>query len=67
MLLSRSLIFPLFLKTGMEFLFNEADLLNRYPEVKNVVNKHPEWLQGGYRLNKIFFACHAVSLYSRNR
>ncbi len=45
-------------------MFNEADLLHRYPEVKNVVNKHPEWLQGGYRLNKIFFACHAVSLFN---
>ncbi len=47
-------------------MFNEADLLNRYPEVKSVAKKHPEWLEGGYRLTKIFFACHAVSLLSAN-
>ncbi len=42
-------------------MFNETDLLNRYPEVSTVVDKHPHWLDGGYKLNKIFYACHAVS------
>ena len=43
-------------------MFPEKDLLYRYPEVKEVIQKHPEWLEGGYRQNKIFFACHAVSV-----
>ena len=43
-------------------MFPEKDLLSRYPEVDKVVQKHPEWLEGGYRQNKIFFACHAVSI-----
>jgi hypothetical protein len=43
-------------------MFPEKDLLFRYPEVKEVIQKHPEWLEGGYRQNKIFFACHAVSI-----
>lgn len=42
-------------------MFNENDLLTRYPEVKAVVDVHPEWLED-YRSNKIFFACHVVSL-----
>ena len=46
-------------------MFNESDLLNRYPEVKSVVKKHPDLIQGGYRLNEIFFACHAVSLFKQ--
>ncbi len=47
-------------------MFDENDLLNRYPEVKRVVDIHPEWLSGSYRRNKIFFACHAVSLNNKN-
>lgn len=43
-------------------MFDENDLLTRYPEVKAVVDVHPEWLNDGYRRNKIFFACHVVSL-----
>ena len=43
-------------------MFNENDLLTRYPEVKAVADTHPEWLSGGYKRNKIFFACHVVSL-----
>lgn len=43
-------------------MFDENDLLRRYPEVDTVLNLHPEWASGGYRKNKIFFACHAVSL-----
>ena len=43
-------------------MFPEKDLLFRYPEVNEVTQKHQEWLEGGYRQNKIFFACHAVSI-----
>lgn len=43
-------------------MFSENDLLSRYPEVKRVKENHPDWLEGGYQLNKIFFACHAVSV-----
>lgn len=46
----------------MSGMFDENDLLRRYPEVKTVLDLHPEWAGGGYRKNKIFFACHAVSL-----
>lgn len=42
-------------------LFDEEDLLQRYPEVLEVMEGRPELLRGGYRRNKIFFACHAVS------
>jgi len=44
-------------------MFSETDLLNRYPEVKRQVELNPKWVDGKYRLNKIFYACHAVSLY----
>jgi len=47
-------------------MFDENDLLSRYPEVKAVLDIHPEWVSGGYRQNKIFFACHAVSLNNGN-
>ncbi|ACH64400.1 conserved hypothetical protein [Aliivibrio fischeri MJ11] len=42
-------------------MFNESDLLMRYPEVAAIVRDNPSWVTGGYRLNKIFYACHAVS------
>lgn len=44
-------------------MFPEKELLLRFPEVDQVIQKHPEWAQkeGGYRQNKIFFACHAVA------
>jgi len=42
-------------------MFPESDLLRRFPEVKHVVQAHPEWLKK-YRQNKIFFACHAVCM-----
>ena len=42
-------------------MFNKNDLLERYPEVKEVVEKNENWIKD-YTLNKIFFACHAVSL-----
>lgn len=43
-------------------LFDHEDLLARYPEVRAVAERHPEWLGGKYERNKILFACHAVSL-----
>ncbi|MCI0696952.1 hypothetical protein L0337_33720 [candidate division KSB1 bacterium] len=45
-------------------LFRDTDLLKRYPEVASVLEKHPEWIPKKYRQNKIFFACHAVSVAS---
>lgn len=45
-------------------MFNKEDLLKRYPEVKDSVTRHPEWVEK-YTLNKIFYACHAVSLYAK--
>lgn len=42
-------------------MFKTDDLLERYPEVKQVVHNNPEWVED-YRSNKVFFACHAVSI-----
>lgn len=42
-------------------LFSDYDLLGRYPEVKSVVDRRPD-LVASYRRNKIFFACHSVSV-----
>jgi len=39
-------------------MFRKEDLLARYPEVRQVGERHPEWESS---LNKVFFACHAVS------
>lgn len=39
-------------------MFRKDDLLSRYPEVRRIVDQHPEW---GSSLNKVFYACHAVS------
>jgi len=47
-------------------MFPQKELLSRYPEVKKVINEHPEWVNGGYRQNKIFFACHAVTIVKAN-
>ncbi len=47
-------------------MFNENDLLRRYPEVKAVLDIHPDWASSNHRKNKIFFACHAVSLTGKN-
>jgi len=47
-------------------MFDEYDLLARYSEVARVIKKHPEWITG-YKKNKIFFACHAVSLTRANK
>lgn len=48
-------------------MFDKDDLLTRYPEVKAVADVHPEWLKGGYETNKIFFACHVVSLHKKRK
>lgn len=45
-------------------MFKQADLLRRFPEVANVVSKYPKWVEK-HALNKVFYACHAVSLYGR--
>ncbi len=42
-------------------MFDESDLLERYPEVRKISEEKPKWFET-YRKNKIFFACHAVSL-----
>ncbi|MDZ4205125.1 MAG: hypothetical protein U1C46_09955 [Bacteroidales bacterium] len=42
-------------------MFDKADLLKRYPEVKLVINKNKNWVKS-YELNKIFYACHAISI-----
>lgn len=49
-------------------MFDENDLLRRYPEVKQVLDRHPKWGEGtpSEKRNKIFFACHAVSLHKGN-
>lgn len=49
--------------------FKVEDLLRRYPEVHRVVQENPEWFRSdteGLRRNKVFFACHVVSLYGQN-
>jgi hypothetical protein len=42
-------------------MFKQADLLRRFPEVASVVSKNPKWVEK-HALNKVFYACHAVSL-----
>jgi len=46
-------------------MFNEVDLLKRYPEVNSIIERNPHWLGSEYRKNKIFFACHAVSIQTK--
>lgn len=43
-------------------LFDNEDLFRRFPEVSDALDRQPELLDGHYRANKIFFACHAVSV-----
>ena len=43
-------------------MFDVEDLLRRYPKVHQVAQRNPEWLEK----NKVFFACHVVSLYGHN-
>jgi len=45
-------------------MFQERDLLSRFPEVKAAADANPSWLGARYKLNKLFFACHAVSVES---
>jgi hypothetical protein len=42
-------------------MFKVEDLLMRYPEVNRVVIINPSWVNE-YKQNKIFYACHAVSI-----
>lgn len=49
----------------MAGLFEESDLLRRYPEVVRVMKARPQWFESGYRRNKVFFMCHAVSVSRR--
>lgn len=51
----------------MSGMFEMNDLLKRFPEVKNTIDRHPEWLSKEYCLNKVFFACHAVSMCYANK
>ena len=46
----------------MSGAFNEEDLLARYPAVRAALERFPDWADWSYRKNKIFFACHAVSI-----
>jgi hypothetical protein len=48
-------------------MFTKKDLLQRYPEVLAVVNAHQDWVGNTHCLNKIFFACHAVSIVGNSR
>jgi len=45
-------------------MFYEDDLLKRYPEVNHVIENNKEWVKK-FRLNKIFYACHAISINSK--
>lgn len=48
-------------------MFKIDDLLNRYPEVKTAYQElGADDIFSTYKLNKIFFACHAVSLLKNN-
>ena len=42
-------------------MFDEQDLLNKYPDVKDAVTNYSGWIKT-FRQNKIFYACHAVSI-----
>lgn len=42
-------------------MFKVEDLFMRYPEVMRVAIKNPLWIKE-YKENKIFYACHAVSI-----
>ena len=42
-------------------MFQVEDLLMRYPEVQRIAIKNPLWVKE-YKENKIFYACHAVSI-----
>jgi hypothetical protein len=46
-------------------MFDEADLLKRYPEVRSVLNQNPSLIGESFRKNKIYYACHAVSLLTK--
>ncbi len=48
-------------------LFDTDDLLARYPEVSAAAGAFPELVSGRERRNKIFFACHAVSMAKKHK
>lgn len=50
----------------MSGMFREDDLKLRYPEVAAVIEQHSEWVRS-YGLNKIFYACHAVSVLAGHK
>ena len=64
----KKLRLPSALALSSSVMFDENDLLIRYPEVKRILDTHPEWGEGSpvEKRNKIFFACHAVSLHKGN-
>ena len=64
----KKLRLPSALALNSSGMFDENDLLIRYPEVKRILGTHPEWGEGRpvEKRNKIFFACHAVSLHKGN-
>jgi len=43
-------------------LFGHDDLLARFPEVRAVVDRRPEYAALPYPKNRVLFACHAVSV-----
>jgi len=47
-------------------LFDSDDLLKRFPEVESKLEKHGNLIEGKSRNNKIFYACHAVSMAQKH-
>lgn len=43
-------------------MFDTIDLLQRYPEVSEVLDKYPDLHIKKHEINKIFYACHALSI-----
>jgi hypothetical protein len=45
-------------------MFNQSDLLVRFPEVERALGHNRKLLNGGYEMNKVFYSCHALSKYA---
>jgi hypothetical protein len=43
-------------------MFDSGDLLRRFPEVRAVLDRRPEYAKEGFARNRVLFACHAVSV-----
>ena len=43
-------------------MVNRADLFDSFPEVREVMARHPDWVGGSYANNKVLYACLAVSV-----